>query len=151
MLSFPCNLAVCGRILGFLLSSPPAFSRAPLVYDQLSPHISPESPLWNRRRFSPRCFRPTRLSPGLPLHPSHSFSFFRNTPPPPLLLPRPSVCGAKFPNLPPLESLQMSGAWRWNGRLPAAQMHLRLFAIVMSLFCEVIRMGSGIMQKQSGE
>ncbi|XP_047203778.1 R-spondin-4 isoform X2 [Girardinichthys multiradiatus] len=28
-------------------------------------------------------------------------------------------------------------------------MHLQLFAIVMSLFCEVIRMGSGVMQKQS--
>ncbi|XP_035980480.1 R-spondin-4 isoform X2 [Fundulus heteroclitus] len=28
-------------------------------------------------------------------------------------------------------------------------MHLRLFALVMSLLCEVIRMGSGVMQKQS--
>ncbi|XP_038153463.1 R-spondin-4 isoform X2 [Cyprinodon tularosa] len=28
-------------------------------------------------------------------------------------------------------------------------MHLQLFAIVMSLFCEVIRMGSGVTQKQS--
>lgn len=51
--------------------------------------------------------------------------------------------------LKPLESLQMSATRRWNGCLPAAQMHLPLLA--MSLLCEVIRMGSGIMQKQSGE
>lgn len=45
----------------------------------------------------------------------------------------------------------MSAAWRWSGRLPAAQMHLRHFAIVISLVCEVIRMGSGVVQKQTGE
>lgn len=30
-------------------------------------------------------------------------------------------------------------------------MHLRLLAFVMSFLCEVVRVGSGVLQKQSGE